>query len=356
MLLFLSAPLIAGDIVNVHTSDNAGKSRVVIDFNGDVNFQAKIDHQILIIHLPKKIFKRDLKLTSPFQTITSKIIDDRFLKLSIPLSSSHKIKSAFVIKGTPHRLVVDLMKGKSDDIIHGPLVIDKPKTAKVRRTQKPVIMIDPGHGGHDSGAVGTNNIREKDIVLSIAKIFAKKLNESGRYTAKLTRKTDHFIPLYDRVDIAQKAKADLFISIHADSLRGEQAQGASIYTLSKDASDAQTALLVARENNTNNTNYINTDTNINKILVDMAMKDTAIKSKKLAKTIIQQLKQTYISTVTSPHRHGGFVVLKSPEIPSVLFETGFISDEKQAEKLVDPLYQMKISNSLLLALDDYFGL
>jgi len=203
--------------------------------------------------------------------------------------------------------------------------------------------------------VGAGNIHEKDIVLSISKLLAKYLNDSGNYTAKLTRDTDKFIPLHHRTKIADEAKADFLISIHADSLRGEQAQGASVYTLSKDASDAQTAKLVARENQQIQMDETSQQTDISQILVTMAVDDTIKKSKNMADIIITQLQKSNIPTITDPHRHGGFVVLKSPEIPSVLFETGFISDQKQAKKLIDPSYQRQISTALINSLDDYFG-
>jgi len=355
MLLFISAPLMAGEIVTIRTGDHADKSRMVVDFTGEVDFQAKIADQVLVIHLPKKSFHQNAKLIPPFQSIHSNIINDEFLKLSIPLSSAHKIKTAYVITGDPHRLVIDVVKGDGDNKIHGPLVVEKSNIETTRASRKPIIMIDAGHGGRDSGAVAQNSIREKDIVLSISKIFAKKLNDSGRYIAKLTRDNDKFIPLQNRTKIAEDNYADLFISIHADSLRGEQAQGASVYTISKTASDAQTAQLVVRENQTSEIEIETTDTNINEILVTMAMDDTIEKSKTLADTMINALQESNIQTITDPHRHGGFVVLKSPEIPSVLFETGFISDKKQAQKLIDPSYQKQISKALLKSLDDYFG-
>ena len=355
MILFISGPLMAGEVMNISTGDHNDKSRMVIDFNGDADFQAKIDNQILIIHLPKKTLATKPTLIPPFQSIKTNIVSDQFLKLSIPLSQPHKIKTAFVIAGKPHRLVIDIEKGKPDNINHGTIMIEKSRIDTMRAIRKPIIVIDAGHGGHDSGAVGSGDICEKDIVLSIAKIFAKQLNNSGRYTAKLTRNNDKFISLYNRVDIAKDAKADLFISIHADSLRGEQAQGASVYTVSEKASDIETEKLVQRENTKRDkTDNQNHPYYIHKILVNMAMEDTIKKSQTLADTVITQLQKSNIQTITDPHRHGGFVVLKSPEIPSVLFETGFISDKKQAQKLIDPSYQKQISRALLKSLDEYF--
>ena len=153
-------------------------------------------------------------------------------------------------------------------------------------------------------------------------------------------------------------KGDLFLSIHADSLRGEQAEGASIYTLSKKASDAQTAKLAARENMADlvsNTEIYPSDTDIHNILYTMAARENMADSKNLADDIVRALNAYKIKLLKGPHRHAGFAVLKSPDIPSVLFETGFISNERQAKQLTDPAYQKQISLALTKALDNYFG-
>lgn len=361
MVLMLSAPLLADEVKDIRTGLHPDKTRLVIDFTGALDFNAQTTHNPnqLIVHLHKKSIQNfsNTKWQTPFLSMQASEIDNQFSKFVFGLDTPKIVQSAFVIEGTPNRLVIDLVTGNEENTIHGPLTIDIVDITKTATPPyKPIIMIDAGHGGFDPGAVSPHGIREKDITLSIATLLANHLNEAGRYNAKLTRQSDEFINLYDRVTMAQDAKADLFISIHADSLRGEQASGASIYTLSKEASDAQTAKLVARENAITTNDFIDTpQTNINEILVTMAMEDTIEKSKNLAKTIIQTLEKSNVQTITTPHRHGGFVVLKSPEIPSILFETGFISDNAQAKKLMNPSYQKQIADALLQSIDDYFG-
>lgn len=357
MLLMICNPLQANDIQNIRMGAHADKTRLVIDFTGKTDFQVQIPEKTnhLVIYFNDKTIAPPTQFIPPFESMRTSA-QNGFLKITIPMISPHKIKNAYVIKGDPHRLVIDVVQGEGDNSIHGPLVLNTKQTQAPSNTKKPIIMIDAGHGGRDPGAISASGILEKNITLSIAKIFAKSLNNSGRYQAKMTREKDVFVTLHNRVAMAEEAKADLFISIHADSLRGEHAVGASVYTLSKDASDEQTAKLAARENMSDDTIFQDAQTDIHSILFDMAMRETQGQSKELANDIILSLQKFNIDTLKGPLRHAGFAVLKSPEIPSVLFETGFLSNEQQAQKLIDPSYQKQISNALLKSLDNYFGL
>lgn len=360
-LLTLSAPLMASDIQNIRIGEHPDKVRLVINFTGDANFnaQTQANPNKLDIHFNKKSFnnQKTIPWKYPFKSIQTKTIKDRFTHLSLPLSSPHSIQSAFVIEGQPNRLVIDITKGEGHETLHGPLNIDDTVDKTIHAKQNPTIMIDAGHGGHDPGAISPSGIQEKNITLSIAKTLAKTLNDTGRFRAKLTRDRNKFIGLHERVKIAQDANADLFISIHADSLRGTQTTGASVYTLSKEASDEQTAKLAARENlsDTLGDNYIiDTNTDVHEILFDMAMTETMADSKELAADVVVALRQSNIKMLKGPHRHAGFAVLKAPDIPSILFETGFVSTETQAQQLMNPAYQKQLSKALVKALDRYF--
>lgn len=234
-----------------------------------------------------------------------------------------------------------------------PTPAPKPNT----QNQKPLIIIDPGHGGVDPGAIGANGVNEKDVVLALAKELKKQLEASGMYRVKMTRDTDVFIKLRDRVKYAQQNKGDLFISIHADSISDSGVNGASIYTLSEKASDAQTAKLAARENKADLIAGIELeveDEAVVDILIDLARRNTQNQSKFLANTVVSKLNSNGLKTLTSPHRSANFAVLKAPEIPSVLVETGFMSNKAEANRLNTASHREKVAGSLKKGIDAYF--
>lgn len=223
--------------------------------------------------------------------------------------------------------------------------------------RKPLIVIDPGHGGADPGAIGPNKSREKDITLSAAKILKNNLEATGRYRVALTRSNDTYIKLSKRVAIARDKEADLFISLHADSIDKADVSGASIYTLSNKASDKQTARLAARENQVDliaGVDLSHEDKEVANILIDLAMRDTMNQSKFFANTVVGNMKQSGVRTLTRPHRYAGFAVLKAPDIPSVLLEMGFMSNNNEAKLLATNNYQEKIATALIKSLDSYF--
>ena len=222
--------------------------------------------------------------------------------------------------------------------------------------RKPLIVIDAGHGGADPGAVA-GNLKEKDITLSAARILKKKLEATGRYNIHLTRNSDKFLKLYKRVSIARAQNADLFISLHADSINKSNVRGASIYTLSNKASDAQTARLAARENQADliaGVDLSHEDKEVANILIDLAMRDTMNQSKFFANTVVENMTTHNVRILPRPHRYAGFAVLKAPDIPSVLFEMGFMSNRKEARLLTTQSYQEKIATALVKSIDNYF--
>ncbi|MCI5059802.1 MAG: N-acetylmuramoyl-L-alanine amidase [Alphaproteobacteria bacterium] len=222
---------------------------------------------------------------------------------------------------------------------------------------KPLIVIDPGHGGADPGAIGANKSYEKHIALAAAKELQRKLIATGRYRAKLTRTTDKYLKLYRRVSIARQLEADLFISLHADSIDKPNVRGASIYTLSNKASDAQTAKLAARENQADliaGVDLSHEDKDVANILIDLAMRDTMNQSKFFANTVVDHMRKKGIRILEKPHRYAGFAVLKAPDIPSVLVEIGFMSNRSEAKLLATRDYQQRIAAALSASIDSYF--
>lgn len=223
--------------------------------------------------------------------------------------------------------------------------------------RKKIIVIDAGHGGNDPGAVGSGNLKEKNITLAAARELKKQLQKTGRFQVYLTRDNDRYIKLYKRVAIARARKADLFISLHADSIDKSNVRGASIYTLSNKSSDAQTAKLAARENQSDliaGIDLSHEDKEVANILLDLAMRDTMNQSKFFANTVVDQKRAHGIRILERPHRFAGFAVLKAPDVPSVLVEMGFMSNKSEARLLNTPKHRAKIAASLVSAIQLYF--
>ncbi|MCB9978673.1 MAG: N-acetylmuramoyl-L-alanine amidase [Rhodospirillales bacterium] len=228
----------------------------------------------------------------------------------------------------------------------------------VSPTEKPMIVIDPGHGGVDPGAIGANGVFEKNVTLAIARELHDQLIRTGRYRVKLTRDSDVYLRLPARVAFARKHGADLFISIHADSTDRSDVRGASIYTLSEKASDAQTAKLAERENRADliaGVDLSGEDADVANILVDLAMRETMNQSKFLANTIVLKMNENGLKVLENPHRFAGFAVLKAPDIPSILLESGFMSSPKEAQMLARAPWRRKIAQSLVSGIDAYFS-
>ena len=323
-------------------------------------------------------------------------LDNGISRIVIDLNRPAAIQSAFFLpknQDRPNRLVIDYKPVDAvtfeakKSIIHGTLKANKDhaktKTAfsnlkgrngvplppsnsnrpnkKYKNSPtkiiKPLIIIDPGHGGNDPGALGHNKAYEKHVTLAIAKELRKQLLSTGRYRVLLTRETDIFIKLKDRVKFARNHKGDLFVSLHADSIKRKNVRGTSIYTISKKASDSQTAALAKKENQADLIGGVGLnveDEQVAFILGDFLMNETMNQSKFLANTVVKKLKINGIRTLENPHRYAGFAVLKAPDIPSILIETGFMSNRKEAKLLKQKSHQQNISRAIRYGIDSYF--
>jgi len=223
--------------------------------------------------------------------------------------------------------------------------------------KKPVIVIDAGHGGVDPGAIGTNGVFEKHVTLAMARELKTQLESTGNYEVHLTRDSDKFIRLYQRVDIARGKKADLFISLHADTIGKGTVRGASIYTLSEKASDAETAELAERENKVDliaGADLSHADKEVASILVDLSMRDTMNQSKFFANTLVDKVRGDGLRLLERPHRYAGFAVLKAPDVPSILMELGYMSNNEEARLLNDPAHRQRLGTALRKGVDAYF--
>ncbi len=219
------------------------------------------------------------------------------------------------------------------------------------------VMLDPGHGGQDPGAIGVRGTREKFVALDTARAVGKLLEGTGRYRVLMTRVDDEYIPLQGRVEKAQAAGADLFISIHADANRNHRIRGASVYTLSEKASDAEAADLAARENNSDRVAGIDMSKHepiVNEILYDLARRETNNLSQRFAQALVGELGRQVL-LMDNTHRSAGFVVLKAPDIPSALVELGCLSNAYEERELNQAKYQQKLAQSLARSVSDYFA-
>ena len=232
----------------------------------------------------------------------------------------------------------------------------KPIAAPVaQKSNLPMIVIDAGHGGKDSGALGLSKTMEKNITLAMAKALRDGLLKTGRYRVALTREDDRYILLPERVNIARKLNADMFISIHADSNPVPSARGLSIYTVSETASDAESQALAERENKSDIIGGLNLNTadkDVANILIDLTQHETSIKSADFADALVASM-HPKILKLEGTHRFAGFRVLKASDVPSVLIELGFVSNAEDEKRLQSEAYQQIVVASIIKGVDRY---
>jgi N-acetylmuramoyl-L-alanine amidase len=227
-----------------------------------------------------------------------------------------------------------------------------------RDAKRPLVVIDAGHGGHDPGAINkATGRREKDVTLAIAHAIRDELLKSGRVRVALTRDDDRFLILQERYGIARRMNADLFISIHADAAENAEARGATVYTLSETASDREAARLAARENKADIINGVNLgeqSSDVSSILIDLTQRETMAISAGFAR-LLQREAAPYITFRSTYHRFASLIVLKAPDTPSVLFETGYISNVDDSALLGSAQGQDRIAKGVAKAIEVHFA-
>ncbi|WP_095113170.1 N-acetylmuramoyl-L-alanine amidase [Pseudomonas sp. Irchel 3H7] len=260
--------------------------------------------------------------------------------------------------GQSHRLVLDLVSTKP--MPTSPKVPRETPQIGAHPKRDIIVVVDPGHGGKDPGAVGAKGEREKDVVLSIAQLLAKRLKKEKGFDVKLVRNDDFFVPLRKRVEIARQHKADIFISVHADAAQRLTASGASVYCLSEGGATSATARFMAQRENgadllgaTSLLNLKDKDPMLAGVILDMSMNATIAASLQLGSTVLGSL-----ADITTLHQkrveQAGFAVLKSPDVPSILVETGFISNARDSQRLVTARHQQAVADGLFKGLQRYF--
>lgn len=232
--------------------------------------------------------------------------------------------------------------------------------SKIRSAAPPrrLVMLDPGHGGKDPGAIGVSGIYEKHVALATAFELKRQLEAGGRYRVLLTRSRDVFVPLEHRVELADRHRAMLFVSMHADALTDRRVRGASVYTFAPHASDALTRELARRENSADRYGGLEGrfSPEVAEILASLIQRETRIGSIEMARSIVSAFSSETIPLLTHPARHAGFVVLKAADIPSVLVEMGFMSNPRDEAELRRPEHRMRVAAAMKRAVDAYFAL
>ena len=233
----------------------------------------------------------------------------------------------------------------------------RPRETGGAKPPAPLVMLDPGHGGKDPGAIGVSGTYEKHISLATALELKRQLLASGRYRVELTRTRDVFVPLQERVNRAQKHGAVLFVSMHADALSDHTVRGASVYTLAQTASDKQTAALARTENSADRFGghaIPEASPEVAHILASLVRQETRAGSVRIARDLVGSLDQG-LPMLQNPVRHAAFVVLKAADIPSVLVEMGFMSNARDEAALRKADHRRLVAQAMQRAVDAYFA-
>jgi len=356
----------ATQIRNVRLWRSDDKLRLVFDLSGPVRYKtfSLSAPERLIIDLSGAGLSGDFSQLALADTAIRAIRSGHFgqgdTRIVLDLNNPVLFNSFLLAPqdGQGNRLVLDLVNAKPAS---KPAIVPRETPSNQAHPKRDiVVVVDPGHGGKDPGAVGAKGEREKDVVLSIAQLLAKRLKKEKGFDVKLVRNDDFFVPLRKRVDIARQHKADMFISVHADAAPRLTASGASVYCLSKGGATSATARFMAQRENgadllgaTSLLNLKNKDPMLAGVILDMSMNATIAASLQLGSTVLGSL-----AGITTLHQkrveQAGFAVLKSPDVPSILVETGFISNARDSQRLVTPRHQQAVADGLFEGLQRYF--
>jgi len=353
------------------------QTRFVMDFSRKIDLRAftLADPYRVVIDIPQVVFQLPPKTGESGRGLIKAfrfgLVMQGGSRLVFDLAKPAKVKKAFVVDSTetaPARLVLDLAPTDRESFLRRTAVDNRTARADLPRAEaptakegdpRPLVVLDPGHGGIDTGTKGPSGEEEKDIVLNFAQRLRDRLEKSGKYRVLLTRTDDTFVALADRVRIARDAGATLFVSIHADSLpHGEgDAQGASIYTLSDTATDSEAARLAEKENRADviaGVDLKSEPDDVAGILIDLAERETKSFSSQFAHKLAGDMK-----AVTRMHKKAlksaGFRVLRAPDVPSVLVELGYVSNRQDLQSLLSETWRSRTADSMAQAIETFLS-
>ncbi len=376
----LPAPGASRDVpvaTDVRVGGDDKQTRFILDLSQKIDLAAftLADPYRVVVDVPQVTFKLPAKAGDQGRGLVKAfrygLIMQGGSRIVIDTKGPVRIDKAFTLDaadGQPARLVLDLVATDRDSFLRTIALANKPTRTAARNSgpapkddndPRPLIVLDPGHGGIDTGTKGLNGENEKEVVLAFAQTLRDKLLVSNKYRVVLTRDDDTFIPLNERVRFARQRGAALFISVHADSIpRSEgQAEGATVYTLSEHASDAEAARLAESENRADviaGVDLTAEPNDVANILVDLAQRETKTFSLQFARSAVGELKST-ARLHRNPLKSAGFVVLRAPDVPSVLVELGYMSTKDDLKALTSPAWRAKTADALAQAVDTFFG-
>lgn len=338
-------------------------TRVVIDLDGPPNYEIlpSTDPSIYTLNLRGvKLPKGGKEIPVADQVIQKmkvEIVGREEAKLTLILVKPSRL-DVFLLKpfeDKPDRLVIDISRPDLEEKEK----VERQASRELKAKKKRIIILDPGHGGDDPGATGPKGTMEKDVVLALAQRLQKSLDATGEVRAFLTRRGDYFVPLQDRVKIAQEYGADLFISLHANGNRSRQIHGTSLYCLSlKGASDTATQLLAQKENSSDMIGGISAALarrDLDSILLDLEQTQSINDSLHLGGIVLRELSRVNRIQFSQPHQ-AGFAVLKAPEYPSVLVETAYITHPAEEMQLRKKSFQDKLCEAITAAVKKFVPL
>jgi N-acetylmuramoyl-L-alanine amidase len=369
----------AGDSFPLATEARLGgddsQTRFVMDLSRKIELRAftLADPYRVVIDLPQVAFRLPPKTGEVGRGLVKAfrfgLVMAGGSRIVLDLTKPARIEGASVAETTPGgsaRLSLELTSTDRESFLRRIELDNKPARAEVERgvpaaaqaDARPLVVLDPGHGGIDTGTKGPNGEMEKDIVLAVAERLRERIEKAGKYRVLMTRTDDTFVPLADRVHFARNAGASLFVSIHADSVprREGDAQGASVYTLSGTASDSEAARLAEQENRADVIAGVNLKAepeDVAGILLDLAERETKGFSLQFARKLLADLKNV-TRLHKEPLKSAGFRVLRAPDIPSVLIELGYVSNRADLQSLLSEAWQNRTADSIALAIDSYF--
>jgi N-acetylmuramoyl-L-alanine amidase len=358
LLLLPAVPAQSATLENIRVWTESGRTRVVLDLS------APAQHNIFTLRGPDRLVVdlknsrlsdalRDLpRNNGSIRSIRTGVRADGQIRVVLDLNQSVRSRSFTAGPNDRYgdRLVIDLHE-------QGNLRAVKRAADEYKRGRDIVIAVDPGHGGHDPGAIGRAKTREKDVALAVGRLLATRIDAEPGMKAYLTRKHDIFIPHRERMEIARKKRADLFVSIHADAVDDPRARGASVYVLSlKGASDEAAKRLAQRENASELVGGVSLkdkDAVLASVLLDLSQNAALSAGLDIGAEVIAEL-----AKLGKVHRRtvqqAGFLVLKSPDVPSILIETAYISNPHEEKKLNSGTHQRKLANAILTGIRNYF--
>ena len=390
VLFFMGLPSANAEDGTVATSARVGgdenRTRFVADVSKTVSYSVYVlpDPYRVIIDMPDVRFDLPPGIGRKVRGLVSEyrygVLGEGKSRIVIDTLGPVLIEKSFLVEpqlGQPARIVVDLVKTTEEAFVRSynseqakiqndiaelsdaPVSPAAPEEKVILPSKrgKKIIVLDPGHGGIDPGAISRSGTREKDVVLSFANILRKALLATGKYDVVMTRSDDSFVSLKNRVAVAREKEADLFLAIHADTVKGNDARGVTLYTLSDKASDAEAEALAKRENRADIIGGLDLEAEteeITGILIDLAQRESKNHAMFFSKKAVTHLKPLTLMT-GKPMRSAGFMVLKAPDVPSVLLELGFLSSASDEKLLTSSAWQMKIAKAFATAMDSYFA-